>query len=460
MLKSLAIKLGKFIGIAFAILVVLVSSLVAYTSVQEILKYVGVKKIIVPVVGTGSMYPSLYWAKSEQGPDDLDKTAIEEYRSTPRMYRRFSGLAIFGRIYLYRPVGFGDMVAFKSDTTREILASDGKDQESGFIKRIIGLPGDTLELRDGYVIRNGERIEEPYLYRPRSTYGEEEIVDCQKQVVPPGHYLVLGDNRKISSDSRGKLGFIADSDINYILPFGEQEIYHSLWRDTSQDEKLLGTPTLDSQEFYRLLNLARHEAGVPALAVKTSLIRSASLRGSQVLAGESSSLENTLQKVGYSNIVTGEFISRGHYSAQELVQNLLYFPSTASQVLDPQYQDIGLVTVNQDVSGCPTQLIVGQMGGYIPADYPPEVISGWQDLVTNLEEVISSWEKARDYPKINQDKLNELLTILHTRLTLARAIVSSMQDNKWLTSEQEQSIKADVSASARADKLIEELNGN
>ncbi|MFH2019407.1 MAG: signal peptidase I, partial [bacterium] len=232
MFKSLAAKVGKFIGVAITFLVVLVSSLVAYTSVQEISIYLGTKKLIVPVVGTGSMYPSLYWDKTEQGPDDLDKTAIEEYRSTPFMYRRFSGLTIFGRTYLYRPVEFGDMVAFKSDTTREILASEGKDQESGFIKRVIGLPGDTLELRDGYVLRNGERIEEPYLYRPRSTYGQEGIADCQKQIVPPDHYLVLGDNRKISSDSRGKLGFIADSDINYLLPFGEQEIYHSLWRDT------------------------------------------------------------------------------------------------------------------------------------------------------------------------------------------------------------------------------------
>jgi len=459
MLKSLTQRIVKPLLSIIAFSVVFISLLVAYTSIQEISVYLGLKKLIVPVVGTGSMYPSLYWDKSEQGPDDVDKSAIEEYRSTPLMYRRFSGLKLFGKTYFYRPVEFGDLVAFKNDTTRAILAKENKNQESGFIKRVIGLPGDTLEFRDGYVLRNGERIEEPYLYHPRSTYGQEQVADCQAIIIPPDHYFVLGDNRKISADSRGDLGLIVDSDINFILPFNEQDLYHSLWRDTSQDDQLLGTPTLDSQEFYSLLNLARRAAGAVPLSPKSSLVASASLRGSQLLTGSSSTLENTLASAGYSNIITGEFTTRGHYTAEELIQNLLYFPATAEQVLDPKYQDIGVVAVNKEIDGCPTQIIVGQLGGYVPAEYPQEVIANWQDLVHNLEQVIPSWEQAQDYPTIDQAKLAELLTILRARLSLARAIVASMQDNQWLTASQQQAITADDDASARANTLINELNG-
>ncbi len=69
------------------------------------------------------------------------------------------------------------------------------------VKRIVGLPGDTLYLKDGSVWVNGRKIEEPYLPPYTHTYPEgslaEQWVRCGKD-----QYVVLGDNRKNSSDSR------------------------------------------------------------------------------------------------------------------------------------------------------------------------------------------------------------------------------------------------------------------
>jgi signal peptidase I len=64
------------------------------------------------------------------------------------------------------------------------------------IKRVVGLPGDTLEGRDGHLIRNGTVVDEPYL-RP-GTFTS----DFDKVRIKPDHYWMMGDNREDSADSR------------------------------------------------------------------------------------------------------------------------------------------------------------------------------------------------------------------------------------------------------------------
>ncbi len=78
----------------------------------------------------------------------------------------------------------GDVVVFRVNPNSDLL-----------IKRVIGLPGDRVEIRAGQVIINSEALDEPYLTQP--TYGDYGPID-----VPPLHIFVLGDNRGFSNDSR------------------------------------------------------------------------------------------------------------------------------------------------------------------------------------------------------------------------------------------------------------------
>jgi signal peptidase I len=86
--------------------------------------------------------------------------------------------------YMLHPPERGDVIVFipPNNTTRD------------FIKRIIGLPGDQVEVVNGRVLVNGAVLDEPYPLAPAS-YSAATVT------VPAGEYFVLGDNRNNSSDS-------------------------------------------------------------------------------------------------------------------------------------------------------------------------------------------------------------------------------------------------------------------
>ena len=71
------------------------------------------------------------------------------------------------------------------------------DPTKSFIKRVVGLPGDVVEIRSGQVLVNGAPLAEPYVpeeYRDHVSVGQVKV--------PADHYYVLGDHRSSSNDSR------------------------------------------------------------------------------------------------------------------------------------------------------------------------------------------------------------------------------------------------------------------
>jgi signal peptidase I len=86
----------------------------------------------------------------------------------------------------------GDVIVFSPDKERQ------------YLKRLIGLPGETVEIRDGKVYINGKVLDEPYIKQTASR-------DSQLFIVEPDRYFVLGDNRNNSSDSRSFGSILGES---------------------------------------------------------------------------------------------------------------------------------------------------------------------------------------------------------------------------------------------------------
>ncbi|ERJ00805.1 MULTISPECIES: signal peptidase I [Eubacteriales] len=69
------------------------------------------------------------------------------------------------------------------------------DEHRLYVKRVIGIPGDEIEIESGVLYRNGEMVEEPYVKGiPQGDYGPYSV--------PEGHYFLMGDNRNDSLDAR------------------------------------------------------------------------------------------------------------------------------------------------------------------------------------------------------------------------------------------------------------------
>ena len=100
-----------------------------------------------------------------------------------------------GDHFLFRGPNRGDVIVFRFP----------RDPSRDFIKRVIGLPGDTVEVTKGHVFVNGIELKEAYI-------NSDTQSNYPQQVVPANNYFVMGDNRNNSSDSRS-WGFVPEENI-------------------------------------------------------------------------------------------------------------------------------------------------------------------------------------------------------------------------------------------------------
>ena len=134
-------------------------------------------------IPSSSMEPTLHCARPGSG--------CESRWSDRVLANRF--------IYHFRDPKRGEIVVFKTPPAAEV-ACNSSDSGSGgetFVKRLIALPGDRWREQAGYIYLNGKKLNEPYVKADR-----RDTETIPEKTVPSGQYLMLGDNRASSCDSR------------------------------------------------------------------------------------------------------------------------------------------------------------------------------------------------------------------------------------------------------------------
>lgn len=174
--KSNSIKLKEYLVKQMWKDIILVILMVGFT-----LKFVGFRAVI----PTGSMLPTL----------QIGKSYLVSIVSTH--FRENKGLK------------HGDIAVF----THEL--EFGNDDL--VVKRVIGLPGDTIYMQSGFVYRNGERVIENYVKN------KDLSVDLEEFIVPPDEIFLLGDNRQNSHDGR----YWKDKTVHFDEVVGEMIVFSS-----------------------------------------------------------------------------------------------------------------------------------------------------------------------------------------------------------------------------------------
>jgi signal peptidase I len=145
---------------------------------------IGVKKaIILQILATLALALLIFFGVQAI----IESRIVEGYSMEPNLYEN-QRLIVVKAAYWFGEPQRGEVIIFRKPIT---VAGE---LERTLVKRVIGLPGEQIEIHDGVVYINGSPLEESYIEGITSPLSKTEV--------PEGCYFVMGDNRQSSSDSR------------------------------------------------------------------------------------------------------------------------------------------------------------------------------------------------------------------------------------------------------------------
>jgi signal peptidase I len=333
----------------------------------------------------------------------------------------------------------GDIVTFSNTET------DG----SGYVKRVVGLPGETLSIRNGVVWVGDRALIEPYTYLQKPTYGNTFLGECEAKTIPDGYVAVMGDNRAVSWDSRA-IGWVATSDIDGVRK--EQEpVLQSTPPDIRQAEEF------NEKEFLRLLNEKRTANKIGPVITHAEITSAAMTRAKtidqQFVAWKQNktSVEDDLNAAGYRTNAVHEYVVFGALSAADALEQIVGDPDEKDMFLSGQFTEIGMGVVTRQDGVCSYPIRVVVLSWPALATYDADVVAFWKKEAKTLNENLQDYQRWVGFSNLDQAKLKSLIQLTSQMVLTADRLSRKMVAREWLNS-------GDYAASREYKTLVDRHN--
>ncbi len=348
-------------------------------------------------------------------------------------------------VTLYNPKKYGlerfDIVSLKNNQT------DGRY----YMKRIIGMPGDHYSIKNGYVTINGQILKEPYVLNELPTYGNSALSDCEDYLVPEHSFVVMGDNRTVSQDSR-IIGFVDRADIEGVIKVHLKVSYLS-----PDEAKNVLVKSVDAKKFVELLNSHRDASRSGTLRLSSKLNGVASKRSVMVRDQFDSwkklqlPVDQTLEKEGYRFNLSHEYVTFGYLDESALSNQILESVKEKDEFLSGKYLDVGVGTSERVVGSCTYPVISVILGWPSNPDYPKATIDSWKQEMDTTAQNLKYLQSFVGNSSYDQIKIRRYITLEAKMNEISTRLYMRTKNNQWFTD-------ADNRDFDMNEKLIQETN--
>lgn len=327
-------------------------------------------------------------------------------------------------IDLHNPKKFGiergDVVTFQNVETGEVH----------YVKRVIGLEGETISIVNGQIKIDGHFLKENYVYQGKPTYGNTYLIECQNYTIPQGKVAVFGDNRLASTDSR-VIGFVDKKDIDGVIKTKTQI------SSTDQAQPPRQVKNLDSNLFLLRLNEVRKASEASPLLMPPNLSQVAAARASTVAANlkgwkaGTNEVEKLLTDIDYDFLLVQEIVTMGNYDADELVEHLLELYPYRQDVLSQNYAELGIGTAEAVEGACQIPVTVVILTWPTKPNYSQENINRWRDEIALYSDLIATLKGLTLNPKIDVQATQKLIADLSSLLEQVNRLQDVVLEGRW-----------------------------
>lgn len=318
----------------------------------------------------------------------------------------------------------GDIVSFKNIETGGLY----------YLKRVVGLPGEKVSLKKGLVSIDNRFLEEEYILNNAPTFGNTFLVECNTYAVPENHYLVLGDNRTVSLDSR-VVGFVARKDIDGVIKTSSRKVFV----DEQKQGEILRV-SFDVNTLLKEINEERKKLKKEPLVVSNSLKEVAQDRANQIKENfdnwktKTIPLDQLLGQKNYQYNLAHEFITFGYLNEKDVVKQILELPTERSAFLSDNYLDLGVGVVEKTNNECTFPIILIIVVWPTAPTYSQEIINSWAEEVTLSRQMLANLQSYFGNTNFDQVKLRELTEEAAQISERASQISQKVSTNEWVDS--------------------------